>query len=95
MSEVQILSSRQFWGRSSVGRAAALQAVGRGFDPLRLHESFGPVAQLGERFVRNAEVAVQFRPGPRGCSSIGRALPWHRRGRRFDSDQLHAGCPPP
>src|SRR5687768_9618614 len=24
-----------------------------------------------------------------GCSSIGRALEWHSRGRRFDPDQLH------
>ena len=33
-----------------------------------------------------------------GCSSVGRALEWHSRGRRFDPDQLHhfsslfAGC---
>ena len=25
----------------------------------------------------------------RGCSSVGRALEWHSRGRRFDPDQLH------
>ncbi len=25
----------------------------------------------------------------RGCSSVGRALAWHARGRRFESDQLH------
>jgi|WetSurSiteA1Bulk_404760.scaffolds.fasta_scaffold02961_5 putative endonuclease len=24
-----------------------------------------------------------------GCSSVGRALEWHSRGRRFDPDQLH------
>ena len=24
-----------------------------------------------------------------GCSSVGRALAWHARGRRFESDQLH------
>ena len=24
-----------------------------------------------------------------GCSSVGRALAWHARGRRFKSDQLH------
>ena len=29
------------WGRSSVGRAVALQASGRRFDPVRLHHSFG------------------------------------------------------
>src|SRR5438270_10169949 len=26
---------------------------------------------------------------PRGCSSVGRALPWHGRGQGFDSPQLH------
>ena len=25
----------------------------------------------------------------RGCSSVGRALAWHARGRQFESDQLH------
>ena len=25
----------------------------------------------------------------RGCSSVGRALPWHGRGQGFDSPQLH------
>ena len=24
-----------------------------------------------------------------GCSSVGRALAWHARGRQFESDQLH------
>ncbi len=24
-----------------------------------------------------------------GCSSVGRALEWHSRGRQFDPDQLH------
>ncbi len=24
-----------------------------------------------------------------GCSSVGRALAWHVRGRRFNPDQLH------
>src|SRR3989304_8469011 len=29
-----------------------------------------------------------------GCSSVGRALEWHSRGRRFDPDQLHQfPCP--
>src|SRR3989304_7811919 len=29
-----------------------------------------------------------------GCSSVGRALEWHSRGRRFDPDQLHQSpCP--
>ena len=27
------------------------------------------------------------------CSSIGRALPWHGRGRRFDPDQVHSTQP--
>ena len=26
---------------------------------------------------------------PWGCSSVGRALAWHARGRQFESDQLH------
>ena len=34
-----------------------------------------------------------------GCSSVGRAPPWHGGSRRFESDQLHAPCatrsPPP
>ena len=28
------------WGRSSVGRATALQAVGRRFEPVRLHQIY-------------------------------------------------------
>ncbi len=28
-------------------------------------------------------------PASRGCSSVGRALPWHGRGQGFDSPQLH------
>jgi hypothetical protein len=28
----------------------------------------------------------------RGCSSVGRALEWHSRGRQFDPDQLHHVC---
>src|SRR2546427_5457460 len=31
----------QAWGRSSAGRASRSQCEGRGFDPLRLHQSFG------------------------------------------------------
>ena len=27
------------------------------------------------------------------CSSIGRALPWHGRGRRFEPDQVHSARP--
>ena len=29
----------------------------------------------------------------RACSSIGRALPWHGRGRRFEPDQVHFANP--
>src|ERR1019366_3141188 len=33
---------------------------------------------------------LPFSPGPAwGCSSVGRALEWHSRGRRFDPVQLH------
>ena len=34
------------WGRSSAGRAPALQAGGQEFDSPRLHHIFGPIAQL-------------------------------------------------
>ena len=30
----------------------------------------------------------------RGCSSVGRALPWHGRGQGFDSPQLHSDDEP-
>jgi hypothetical protein len=32
------------------------------------------------------------RPGPWGCSSIGRAPEWHSGGRGFDPHQLHFPC---
>ena len=40
------------WGISSVGRAPALQAGGRRFDPDYLHHlsSYGPVAQLARAY---------------------------------------------
>ena len=59
-------SKPHLWGRSSIGRAPALQAGGRGFDPLRLHH-FGPLAQLAE------QVAVNHRVGgssPSGAASM-------------------------
>lgn len=31
---------------------------------------------------------------PRGCSSVGRAVPWHGIGHGFDSRQLHFRRPP-
>ena len=37
------------WGISSVGRAPALQAGGRRFDPDYLHQN-GPVAQLARAY---------------------------------------------
>ena len=35
-----------FWGCSSAGRAAALQAVGSGFESCHLHQSFKKVSKL-------------------------------------------------
>ena len=36
----------RYWGRSSVGRASALQAECRRFDSVRLHQKQGLLAQL-------------------------------------------------
>ena len=36
-----------FWGRSSAGRAPALQAGGRRFEPVRLHGSVGVLVWFG------------------------------------------------
>ena len=71
---------------SSVGRAAALQAVGRRFDPCRIH-FLAPVAQLEEHWFRKPEVAGST-PARSFCpySSVGRALAWYVRGRRFKPD---------
>ena len=37
------------------------------------------------------ELSCEARQHPRGCSSVGRALRSHRRGRGFDYHQLHEG----
>ena len=39
------------WGRSSAGRAPALQAGGRQFDSVRLHQRHGAAANSRIRFV--------------------------------------------
>ena len=36
--------------------------------------------------------AAGFHGPIRGCSSVGRALPWHGRGQGFDSPQLHSAA---
>ncbi len=54
-------------GRSSVGRAAALQAAGHRFDPCRLHH-YCPLAQLVEQVTVNHLV--------RGSSPRGAATQW-------------------
>lgn len=41
------LTLRTLWGLSSVGRAIALQAIGQGIVPPRLHQSGKPDPQLG------------------------------------------------
>ena len=59
-------SKPHLWGRSSIGRAPALQAGGRGIVTLRFHH-FGPLAQLAE------QVAVNHRVGgssPSGAASM-------------------------
>jgi hypothetical protein len=43
-------------GRSSVGRATAFQAVGRGFEPRRPLNIPADVAQVVERFLGKEEV---------------------------------------
>ena len=50
--------NKQSWGHSSVGRAPALQAGGRGFESLWLHHYHASVAQLlgEERPTENREV---------------------------------------
>ena len=84
-----------FRDRSSLGRALASHARGRGFDSLRFH---GDVAQLGERLdgiqkatgsipvisTRSSAIHVT-----RGCSSVGRALGLQPGCRRFEPGQLH------
>ena len=49
------------WGRSSVGRAVALQASGRRFDPVRLHQNFGSP---------NAFIDGSGKPDPAAGSTI-------------------------
>ena len=41
------------WRLSSAGRASALQAEGRGFEPLSLHHFFADLAQLVEQLTCN------------------------------------------
>ena len=44
------------WRLSSAGRASALQAEGRGFEPLSLHHFFADLAQLVEQLTCNQQV---------------------------------------
>jgi hypothetical protein len=65
-------------GRSSVGRAVALQASGRRFDPVRLHQSFGLVSPAG------------FIPAPDRCfAAPGRGGSTNPSAPR---DALHCWC---
>src|SRR5208283_2002644 len=41
----------------------------------------------GKQFDRQCKKCLNYRCW--GCSSVGRALEWHSRGRRFDPVQLH------
>ena len=71
----------KIWGRSSVGRAGALQASGRGFNSLRFHQvrKFAakqrPISQLLIRadrrdvMVRLAQSIFNFERLLSGCSS--------------------------
>ena len=75
MLPVQIRSSApifNLWGCSSVGRARALQARCRRFDPGQLHHGHidGAIAQLGERGVRNAEVAGSIPASSTSSSTV-------------------------
>ncbi len=83
---------RTIWGCSSVGRAPALQAGGRGFDYHQLHHLYSPIAQSVERMTVNHDVAGSSPAGGANIwahSSIGRALPLQGRGHGFEFHILH------
>ena len=56
-SEVQVLPGPPVRGRSSVGRAVALQAIGRRFDPVRLHQPalkfFFDIVNISIKYIEN------------------------------------------
>ena len=57
-SEVQVLPGPPLLrGRSSVGRAVALQAIGRRFDPVRLHQLalklFFDIVNINIKYIEN------------------------------------------
>ena len=53
-AEAKNPTSFWFWGCSSAGRAAALQAVGSGFESCHLHQSFN---DLSNTWVFNTKAA--------------------------------------
>ena len=64
----------QLRGRSSVGRATALQAVGRRFDPVRLHQTSRPSPRT-TRFGAQRAISVL----PRCVRRARRSLTWEIR----------------
>ena len=70
-----------------------LDEIRRFYEIERLYRD-APVVAVGltaAGILRSRSAATdRYVPTPvRGCSSVGRALPWHGRGQGFDSPQLH------
>ena len=66
------------WGRSSAGRAPALQAGGQRFDPARLHHSFNDLNGL--LFLQKAVFDILD-----SVAQLDRAFDFESKGRRFES----------
>lgn len=78
-------------GYSGSGRSASDTRRGR---PLpRGSDSWTETIWSGCDVYGFPRVVVAFVATLRGCSSVGRARPWHGRGHGFDSRQLHSGPP--
>ena len=54
----------------------------------------GEISGMGKKLLTPETWSAIKRVLEWGCSSVGRALEWHSRGRQFDPDQLHQRTPP-
>ena len=62
-------------------------------NPVPNGEDFLVLSEGQKTLTERARIRIIAGPNPWGHSSVGRALEWHSRGRRFDPDWLHHLAP--